>query len=34
VGHRVWALMKDGVSTNTMEAAPGIVKDGPPPKTP
>jgi hypothetical protein len=34
VGHRVWALMKDGISTNTMEAAPGIVKDGPPPKAP
>jgi hypothetical protein len=34
VAHRVWALVKDGVSTNTMEAAPGIAKNGPPPKAP
>jgi hypothetical protein len=32
VGHRVWAIMKDGVSSKTMEAAPGVVKDGPPPR--
>lgn len=32
VGHRVWAIMKDGTSAQVREAAPGIVKDGPPPK--
>jgi hypothetical protein len=31
--HRVWALMKDGMSNQVMEAAPGVRKEGPPPRT-
>ncbi|HZN69746.1 MAG TPA: hypothetical protein VFB66_31010 [Tepidisphaeraceae bacterium] len=29
---RIWAIMKDGVAAETKQAAPGVVKEGPPPK--
>jgi hypothetical protein len=31
--HKVWAQIKDGVAAQVMEGAPGVVKEGPPPKT-
>ena len=31
--HHVWAVIKDGVASQVMEGAPGVVTDGPPPKT-
>ena len=32
--HRLWAQIKDGVALNTMEAEPGQLKEGPPPRLP
>ena len=31
--HHVWAVIKDGLAAQVMEAAPGVRKEGPPPKT-
>jgi hypothetical protein len=31
--HKVWAQIKDGTASQVMEGAPGVVSDGPPPKT-
>ena len=31
--HQVWAQIKDGVASQVMEGAPGVRKEGPPPKT-
>ena len=31
--HHVWAVIKDGVASQVMEAAPGVRKEGPPPRT-
>jgi hypothetical protein len=30
--HRIWAIMKEGVSAEVKQAAPGVVKEGPAPK--
>jgi hypothetical protein len=31
--HKVWAQIKDGTAAQVMEGAPGVVTEGPPPKT-